>query len=446
MKNTLPVLLVALAGCQSNAAPPVAKKPVNPTPKPVQTALDRYIARPETVYKWQVAPAGQYQNGDGDFNLNLTSQTWRGSTWKHRLQVFVPKTLRYPDAALVNINFGDGSFIESFLGRQLADATGAYVVNLFDVPNQPLFERREDDLIAYTFGQFLKTGDETWPLLLPMTKSVTQAMNATQEWSTKGREVPIKRFVLSGGSKRGWTTYLGGAVDKRVVGLVPIVYNNLDLPAQARHIQQVWGKPSDSVRPYTEAGLFSQMNTARGKELIGSVDPAAYYARLTMPKLIVHASNDAYWPLSAADLYFDKLPGDNRLFNVPNAPHTLDNGFASVAGSAAAWGRLILDKKPIPSVALSSTKSGAGYEFAAKVVGSPDKVRLWFAASSTKDFRESEWSSIELQPRNGAYRASLSDEKLFGSGPFAGAWAEIEMAAQPLPLKISSTLWQGEKK
>jgi hypothetical protein len=36
--------------------------------------------------------------------------------------------------------------------------------------------------------------------------------------------------------------------------------------------------------------------------------------------------------------------------------------------------------------------------------------------------------------------------QLFAQGKFAGAWAEIEIAAQPLPLKLSSQLWQGEKK
>jgi len=35
---------------------------------------------------------------------------------------------------------------------------------LMNVPNQPLYEdRREDALIAYTFNQYIKTGDEIWP-------------------------------------------------------------------------------------------------------------------------------------------------------------------------------------------------------------------------------------------------------------------------------------------
>jgi PhoPQ-activated pathogenicity-related protein len=39
----------------------------------------------------------------------------------------------------------------------------------------------------------------------------------------------IKKWMIAGGSKRGWTTWTTAAVDKRVFAAVPIVMDMLDL-------------------------------------------------------------------------------------------------------------------------------------------------------------------------------------------------------------------------
>ena len=52
---------------------------------------------------------------------------------------------------------------------RIAEATNSVVAELKMVPNEPLVfhkdgvGRGEDDLIAYTWDMFLKTGDDTWP-------------------------------------------------------------------------------------------------------------------------------------------------------------------------------------------------------------------------------------------------------------------------------------------
>jgi PhoPQ-activated pathogenicity-related protein len=58
----------------------------------------------------------------------------------------------------------------------IAVALGSVVVIASQIPNQPLYfadesnvPRSEDAIIAYSFDKFLKTGDEEWPVLLPMT-------------------------------------------------------------------------------------------------------------------------------------------------------------------------------------------------------------------------------------------------------------------------------------
>ena len=169
----LPLLLVALVGCRSDSQPAIATNgaPADATadaatdaatpdelakpdvPARTETALDRYIARPEKAYQWADAP--ELVQSAGETDLRLTSQTWQGKTWTHRVQIFTPQKLEFPDAALINVSYGSGSFAETFAGQALADATGTTVVNLFDVPNQPLFDKTEDDLIAYTFAKYL---------------------------------------------------------------------------------------------------------------------------------------------------------------------------------------------------------------------------------------------------------------------------------------------------
>ena len=80
------------------------------------------------------------------------------------------------------------------------------------VPNQPLVfggdgkERTEDDLIAYTWDKFLRTGDERWPARLPMTKAVVRAMDTVTAFCAKppaGAARTVDRFVVAGASKRG---------------------------------------------------------------------------------------------------------------------------------------------------------------------------------------------------------------------------------------------------
>jgi len=64
----------------------------------------------------------------------------------------------------------------------VAQKLRAPVALLFEVPNQPLFDRWEDDLIAYTFRRYIEEGDPDWPLLFPMVRSVLSAMEALEEY------------------------------------------------------------------------------------------------------------------------------------------------------------------------------------------------------------------------------------------------------------------------
>src|SRR5947209_8051223 len=220
-----------------------------------ETALDRYVAKPDPSYSWKVTkelsgnPATQYF-------VDLKSQTWRTTkdvdrtVWQHWLIIVKPEKVT-SDTAFLYItgghNGGDPPKSADSLVLQIAEATHSIVAELRMVPNQPLVfhndgvPRKEDDLIGYTWDQYLKTGDDTWLARLPMTKSAVRAMDCVQEFmagepqhplpsgesgrgeGAVGGQHKIDKFVVAGGSKRGWTTWCTAAVDKRVVAAIPIV-------------------------------------------------------------------------------------------------------------------------------------------------------------------------------------------------------------------------------
>lgn len=44
-----------------------------------------------------------------------------------------------------------------------------------------------------------------------------------------GLEAGVNKFMLAGESKRGWTTWMTGPIDDRVVAMAPVVLSNLNM-------------------------------------------------------------------------------------------------------------------------------------------------------------------------------------------------------------------------
>ena len=89
--------------------------------------------------------------------------------------------------------------------------------------------------------------------------------------STHRHRNPLKRFIVTGASKRGWTTwFVGASRDKRVIGIAPLVIDNLNLPAQMKHQIEMWGKYSEMIADYTNRGLQELLESEKGKKLARS--------------------------------------------------------------------------------------------------------------------------------------------------------------------------------
>lgn len=377
-----------------------------------QPVID-YVNRPEECYAWEVT--GQKEMAGATLTeLKVTSQVWQGIEWTHRVNLMVPDGCDDPSTALMMITGGSPGGKEMVLLASAAQLVSAPVVVLGDIPNQPLFDNlREDALISYTFDRYIETGDETWPLLFPMTKAAIKAMDAVEEYTAEAWEQPIESWITTGASKRGWTTWFTGVVASgRLEGIVPIVYDNLDLPAQMRHQVEAWGDYSVMIHDYTERGLQELLQTEKGAELSKMVDPYSLRDHVRVPQLTITGTNDPYWPLDAANLYWEELPEPKYILYVPNAGHAIPDVErvinAEVGFFKAATGRIPLPKP-------EWTFEDRGY---LKLTIDPGdelevvRVTQWKAHSPTRDFRDATWESDEALEHGGAYiaRALQPDE------------------------------------
>ena len=395
--------------------------------------LAAYVTAPDPSYAWRIERRSEVPGGKAVV-VELTSQTWRGNVWKHWVTIVEPATVDYPDAALLVVNGGqngrpapalDGpgaAYLAAIAGRMRC-----LVVVLSQIPNQPLLEARgEDALIAHTFDRYLVSGEKDWPLLFPMTKSAVRAMDLVQGLAPEELGRKIERFCVTGGSKRGWTTWLVAACDRRVAAIAPMVIDTLNLSEQTRHQIRSWGAFSPEVHDYTELELQRRMDEdPRGPGLVESVDPYARRGSIGMPKLILLGTNDPYWPVDSARFYFDDLVGESYLHYVPNAGHGLD---PTAAEAVAGFFRTVLAGRPRPRVAWRTTQGAEAATLVVVCSDEPVACRLWSASSHSRDFREAKWSDRAVAPdERGAYVVRVSRPD--ASGDHEAFFAEFDYPA-----------------
>ncbi len=388
---------------------------------PAGADLFSYVGRRDPETRWRKA-SEESAGGERVIVLELVSQVWRGSSWKHEVRVVQPETEAPSDVVLLVVSGAPAGWRRFDYERRLAALSGSPVAVLSDVPNQPLFfGRREDDLLAHTFAEYLKTGDEDWPLLFPMTKAAIEAMDAVAELSAKEWGRPVERFIVTGASKRGWTSWLAAAADPRVAGVVPIVFDNLGFGPQMRHQFAVWGEYSGELGDYTSRRLQEQMETPRGAKLVSMVDPLALRDRLGRAwKLVVNGTNDPYWPVDSLRFYWDQLEGEKSVRYVPNGNHGIAQD-DRVAAATVAFVRRVAAGKPMPRLKLVRARGGR----LARIVSDerPDAARLWIARSATKDFRRSAFESLAAR-RNGD--ALTLEIEASGAGKSLALFAEAD--------------------
>lgn len=369
-----------------------------------ETALLAYLNNGDTTFHWQVRET--YDVGSVKaYEVLLTSQNWRDIVWTHQVSIFVPKDVQH-DLALLFINGGsnrDGlprwrskDRFGMVLSR-VAKKNKAILAVLKQIPNQPLLGAgTEDALISHTLHKFKEEGDYSWPLLFPMVKGAVRAMDVVQEFaaSTAGHEV--NRFVVSGASKRGWTTWLTGASDARVAAIAPMVIDILNMPVNLEYQIESWNEYSEQIEDYVKLGIPQTARTDEGQAITTMIDPYSYRRKLTMPKMIFMGTNDPYWTVDAIKHYIDSIPGINYVHYVPNAGHGLGDKRQALAALNAFFGNTLAGG--YPDLEWELTESPESVRL--RVKASPDALigaTLWSADSDDRIFHDAKWTSRKVK-------------------------------------------------
>jgi PhoPQ-activated pathogenicity-related protein len=440
-------------------------------------ALKDYVNTPDPSYKYSIKTqenvsipfVGSYTY----YAIDLTSQTWRSTddvdkpVWRHWLTMYVPTSNLKSTAIMLidggsNNNFGTPPAKIDALG-QTAVLLGTAFVHLSVVPNEPVIftdeteTRTEDEIIAYTMDQFLEhigePGNDTWPLLLPMVKSAVRAMDTAQA------EVPtISDFMVTGYSKRGWTTWLTAAVDNRVSAIIPGVFDNLNQGPQMVHHYGAYGFFSEAVQPYNDMQIFNRILTPEAMQMSRIVDPYTYLANGrfdNMPKLLINSAGDEFFASDSAQFYFDDIPGDeNYLLYLPNTGHGLDADLedldptdSKVVTATVTFADAILNNRPLPKYSWTVGQDGAIH---VETDSNPIAVKLWQATNPTeRDFRhlfnpDIVWTSTTLNPTSpGEYLGDVT-EPLNGATAYFVELTFANGSSSPIPLLKSPYVFTTE--
>lgn len=397
------------------AAPPL--EAADRTAIGARTALDRYVQAPDTNYSFRVASAIKGA-GCTTYQIDLISQSWLTTNevnrplWQHWLTLVRPDKVSSTTGLLF---IGGGSNRTNLPVKAeanlmlIATSTETVVAELRNVPNQPLLfagetkGRSEDSLIAYTWDKFLRTGDERWPARLPMTKAAVRALDTITAFCAgdAGGKLPVNKFFVAGGSKRGWTTWTTAAVDNRVIAIAPIVIDLLNIQPSFHHHFEVYGFYAPAVGDYTRAKIMDWNGTAEYRALMKIEEPYEYRQRLTLPKFIINASGDQFFVPDSAQFYFHDLPGVKHLRYVPNTDHSLKGSDAWMT-LLACYTSVVKGTK-VPQFSWTLEDDGS---IRVQSQDKPTAAKLWQATNpNARDFRldaiGAAWQSTDLKDEGG---------------------------------------------
>lgn len=336
----------------------------------------------------------------------LTSQSWSPSglvasdKWQHNVNIYIPRNPK-GDRALLAIDLSERMMVE------IAQTTHTIVVSLDNIPSVELTyqgdqaARMEDDSIARSWELYMAQPERRvlLPLQLPMSAAVSQTIRLAKKELAPWH---IDRFIVTGASKRGWTSWLAGISDPSVEAIVPFVADLLNTRKMLKHLYDTYGGNWPiSFKPYYQHQIDILDESFYFRGLMNIIDPmqylgTPYQARLAIPKYIVNASGDEFFPPDNSSLYYDQLPGAKSLRVVPNSDHLSIVNF--MKNSLVSFIDRLQNNQPLPTVKATAKSDG--------------KVQLTFSEKPTTLL---EWRAVNVNSRDFRYVCGMR----YQATPFA---------------------------
>ncbi|CAI5529533.1 unnamed protein product [Closterium sp. Naga37s-1] len=168
-------------------------------------------------------------------------------------------------------------------------------------------ELMEEEITAFTLGMALHDpSTPEWSIYMPMAKSLVRALDATQ---LAAREllphVPVEGFVSVG----------------RVVAFISYGYDLINFQPNMQHLLDSLGAVPILGRFYVDYNLTRFLHTPQLRHILSYTDPYFFRERLTMPKLLIAASNDEFFLMDDSYFYYNGLPPPTLLKIVANVDH-----------------------------------------------------------------------------------------------------------------------------
>ena len=395
----------------------------------IEDPLKEYVYGTQDEYSYEVVDSIIEDKWTG-YHIKMISGKWLNEKvvdeveWWHYVDIIIPNEVEF-DQSLMFID--GGTKYEEFFrldstSISYAIESKSVIANVSNIPFQPINfldssqnDFYEDDLIAFSWNRFLKSGakknDAEWLPRFPMTRAVVRAMDLVQDISKKNK-VNVNEFVVSGASKRGWTVWTTAAIDKRVIAIAPMVIDMLNLNKSFENHYRSYGEYSLAVQDYVNYNIPDWMSTKEFEILMKYVEPYYFKEKFTMPKLLINAGSDEFFSTDSWRFYFNELPGDKYLQYMPNVNHSLNERYLNE--NLFSFYTRILNDQNFPSIVWNIKNDS----LISEVVSNQDyKVSIWEANNKeTRDFRLWEkgklWNQVPLK-RNSQdiYKINLKSDK-----------------------------------